>query len=113
MALFGRLVGILVDLARRCKGYSIVQTPTDEPLVLKVNRLQKGTPTVSRYTPRTIDGVRELLGGLAGDMNVDVLPGVPATVAHVLTVDDLRSLAAWPPGLVLIVNTDTMTPALT
>ena len=37
-------------------------------------------------------------------MNVDVLPGVPATVAHVLTVDDLRLLAAWPPGLVLIVN---------
>ena len=30
MALFGRLVGILVDLARRCKGYSIVQTPTDD-----------------------------------------------------------------------------------
>ena len=61
---------------------------------------------MSRYTPRTIDGVRELLGGLAGDMNVDVLPGVPATVAHVLTVNDLRSLAAWPPGLVLIVNRD-------
>jgi hypothetical protein len=56
-----------------------------------------------RYTPKTIGDLRILLSGLHPNMTVEVEPDVPLAVR---TVADLRTLTAWPRGLVLIVPRD-------
>ena len=57
--------------------------------------------TVTRYTPHNIDAAKELI---PADLEVELGRGVPAEVAHVRTVADIRALTVWPPGLVLEVR---------
>jgi hypothetical protein len=51
-----------------------------------------------RHTPKTIDDVRKCLDHCPDYMKVEVKCAVPFVAK---TVGDLRSLATWPPGLVL------------
>jgi len=60
-------------------------------------------PTVPRYTPLGMDGVKECLKDCRPDTKVEVEHGV---LVDAKTVADLLSLWAWPPGLVLVVNID-------
>jgi hypothetical protein len=56
-----------------------------------------------RYLPEAISELRTCLRGRPDNMKVEVERGVPVIAK---TVADLRSLATWPPGLVLVVHND-------
>jgi hypothetical protein len=58
---------------------------------------------VTRYTPTTIDDVKNCLGDCPADTKVEVQRSVPLAAT---TVADLRSLPAWPPRLILDVHKD-------
>ena len=55
------------------------------------------------YTPKDMNEVRSLLGGIDGDVPVTLTPGVqlPPTVR---TVSDLLVQSAWPEGHRLVVE---------
>ena len=53
-----------------------------------------------RYRPTTMDELRSYVGACPVEMSVEVERCVPVS-SH--TVAELRSLPAWPPGLVLCV----------
>ena len=53
-----------------------------------------------RYRPATMDELRTCLGACSAEMSVEIERCVPVNSQ---TVAELRSLSAWPPGLVLCV----------
>jgi hypothetical protein len=56
-----------------------------------------------RYRPNITDELRTCLGSCPAEMQVEVERGVPVTAD---TVAELRSLSAWPPGLVLCIPSE-------
>ena len=53
-----------------------------------------------RYRPTTMDELRTFLGACPAEMPVEIEHCVPVESQ---TVAELRSLSAWPPGLILCV----------
>ena len=56
-----------------------------------------------RYRPNIMDELRTCLGSCPAEMQVEVERGIPVTAD---TVAELRSLSAWPPGLVLCIPSE-------
>ena len=54
-----------------------------------------------KFIPKNIEQAREVLIDFPADLEIELEIGVPLDAK---TVDDLRLLSAWPPGLGLMCN---------